>query len=115
MQTICSTGDGKGGRDHCREDQRAASRSRVSANSFRLWTTANEKAFVEFFRTEEFSELQGLVLDAAIDCRKEFQQLMEVSLKEYPIALRSELDDVCKTNYTLNKSVQGPQEKECGG
>jgi hypothetical protein len=75
------------------------------------WTTINEEAFLEFFQTEEFSQLQGLVLDAAIDCRKEIHQLMEVSLKEFPIALRSEMDDIASTNYTLKKSVRSLRKK----
>jgi class III poly(R)-hydroxyalkanoic acid synthase PhaE subunit len=71
-----------------------------------LWTKTNEEAFLEFFRTDQYTELQGLVLDAAVDCRKEFQQLMEASLKDFPIALRSEMDDISKTTYTLNKRVR---------
>jgi hypothetical protein len=76
-----------------------------------LWTAINEKAFLDFFKTEEFSELQGLVLDTALDCRRQFQQLMEAALKDFPIALRSELEDVCRTNHTLNKSVRALRKK----
>ena len=77
----------------------------------KLWTTTNEQAFLEFFNTKQYSELQGIVLDTALDCRKQFQQLMELCLKDFPIALRSELDDLCKRNYTLNKSVRAMTKK----
>lgn len=73
---------------------------------FKLWTKTNEKAFLEFFNTEEFSKLQGIVLDAALDARRHFQQLMELFLSDFPIALRSEMDDLYKKVYTLNKNVR---------
>jgi hypothetical protein len=76
-----------------------------------LWTKTNEQAFIEFFRTEEFAQLQGIVLDTALDCRKEYQQLMESALKDLPVALRSEMDDVSKTNYSLNKTVRALKKK----
>lgn len=73
---------------------------------FRLWTKTNEKAFIAYFGTEEFSGLQGTVLDAALDARRHFHQLMELSLGDLPIALRSEMDDVYRTVYTLNRNVR---------
>jgi hypothetical protein len=76
-----------------------------------LWTKTNEEAFLEFFRTPEYSELQGVVLDTAVDCRQQFRQLMEKALAELPVALSSELDDVSKKNYTLSKSVRALKKK----
>ena len=77
----------------------------------KLWTKTNEEAFLEFFKTEQFSELQGIVLDTALECRRQFQQLMEAWLKDFPIALRSEMDDLCKRSYTMNKSVRALAKK----
>jgi hypothetical protein len=76
-----------------------------------LWTKTNEEAFLGFFRTAEFSHLQGVVLEAALDCRKQFEELMEKALGDLPIALRSEMDDVSRANYTLNKSVRALKKK----
>jgi class III poly(R)-hydroxyalkanoic acid synthase PhaE subunit len=76
-----------------------------------LWTKTNEEAFLGFFRTEEFSQLQGVVMEAALDCRKQFHELMEAVLGDLPIALRSEMDDVSRTNYMLNKSVRALKKK----
>lgn len=70
---------------------------------FRLWTSKSEKEFLRLFRTEEFAQLQGTVLSAALDARRAFHQLMEVSLSDYPIALRSEMDDVYKSVYKLKR------------
>ena len=77
----------------------------------KIWTETNEKAFHELFKTEQFARLQGLLLDAALDARRHIQQLMEHGLKDFPIALRSDMDDVYKTSYTLNKSVRALQRK----
>jgi class III poly(R)-hydroxyalkanoic acid synthase PhaE subunit len=79
----------------------------TSFNEFiKLWATVNEKAFLELFNTEEFSKLQGTLLDVALDTRKYFHQLMELYLADFPIALRSEMNDVYKTVYHLNKNVR---------
>ncbi|MDX1765018.1 MAG: poly(R)-hydroxyalkanoic acid synthase subunit PhaE, partial [bacterium] len=73
---------------------------------FKLWTSISEKDFLLLFKTQEFSKLQGLVLSAALDARRAFHQLMEVSLSDYPIALRSEMDDVYKTVYKLRRDAR---------
>jgi hypothetical protein len=36
---------------------------------------------------------------------------MEVSLKDFPVALRSEMDDVCRKNYSLSKSIRALRKK----
>jgi len=79
---------------------------------FRLWAEVNEKDFLELFKTEEFAKLQGTVLDVSLDTRRYFQQLMELYLEDFPIALRSEMDDVYKTVYTLKKNVRKMLKKE---
>jgi septal ring factor EnvC (AmiA/AmiB activator) len=76
-----------------------------------LWTKTNEAAFLEFFRTPEYSELQGVVLDTAVDCRQQFRQLTEKALADLPVALSSELDDLAKKNYDLNKTVRALKKK----
>ena len=73
---------------------------------FRLWAETNEKDFLELFKTEEFAKLQGVVLDVALEARRYFQQLMELYLQDFPVALRSEMNDVYKTVYNLKKSVR---------
>jgi polyhydroxyalkanoate synthesis regulator phasin len=78
---------------------------------FQLWHSTNEKTFLELFTTEEFSKLQGVVLDAALDARRHSHHLMELYLSDFPIALRSEMDDVYKTIYGLNKQVRELKKK----
>jgi len=73
---------------------------------FKLWATINEKDFLALFKTVEFSKLQGMVLDAALEARKSFHQLMEMFLSDFPIPLRSEMDDLYKTVYNTKKDVR---------
>jgi hypothetical protein len=77
----------------------------------KLWISINEKAFLELFRTEEYSKLQGLLLDAALEARASMHELMERHLREFPIVLRSEMNDVYKTNYELTRSVRALKRK----
>jgi class III poly(R)-hydroxyalkanoic acid synthase PhaE subunit len=72
----------------------------------KLWAETNEKAFLDLFRTEQFARLQGLLLDAALDARRHVQRLLEHCLKDFPVALRSEMDDVYQTAHALKRSVR---------
>lgn len=74
---------------------------------FNLWIEVNEKAYYALFKTEGFSKLQGEVLDSSLNVRKHFFKLMELYLYDFPIALRSEMDDLYKTIYELKKRVKG--------
>jgi hypothetical protein len=80
---------------------------------FELWTSVQEKEYLALFRTEAFARLQGAVLDAALDVRSHFYQLMELFLSDYPVALRSEMDDIYKTIYTMKKNLR--ELKKMGG
>jgi class III poly(R)-hydroxyalkanoic acid synthase PhaE subunit len=74
---------------------------------FDLWIDINERAYLELFHTEEFSKLQGELLEATLTVRKHLFKLMELYLYDFPIALRSEMDDLYKTIYDLKKKVKG--------
>ena len=73
---------------------------------FDLWIDVTEKTYLALFQTEEFSKLQGEVLDATLNIRKHSFKLMELYLYDFPIALRSEMDDLYKTLYDLKKKVK---------
>ncbi len=72
---------------------------------FDLWVDVNEKAYNALLQTEDFSKMQGELLDISVNTRKHFFQLTELYLYDFPIALRSEMDDVYKTIYELKKKV----------
>jgi class III poly(R)-hydroxyalkanoic acid synthase PhaE subunit len=73
---------------------------------FDLWIDVSERKFFEVFRTEEFSLMQGELLDSSLNVRRHFQKLMELYLFDLPVALRSEMDDLYRTVYDLKKKVR---------
>jgi polyhydroxyalkanoate synthase subunit PhaE len=80
---------------------------------FDLWLDVSEKAYYALFRTENFSKKQGELLEASVNVRQHFFKLMELYLYDFPIALRSEMDDLYKTIYDLKKKVKS-LEKQIG-
>jgi hypothetical protein len=80
---------------------------------FDLWVKVNEKTYYALFQTEDFSKMQGELLEASLDVRKHFFKLMELYLYDFPIALRSEMDDLYKTVYEMKKKVKN-LEKQLG-
>ena len=72
---------------------------------FDLWVDVNEKTYNALFQTEDFSKMQGGLLDVSVNTRKHFFKLTELYLYDFPIALRTEMDDVYKTIYELKKRV----------
>lgn len=76
-----------------------------------LWIDVNERTYLELFHTEEFSKLQGELSESTLTVRKHFFKLMELYLYDFPIALRSEMDDLYKTIYDLKKKVKGLEKR----
>jgi hypothetical protein len=72
---------------------------------FDLWVDVNEKTYHALFQTEDFSKMQGELLESSVNARKHFFKLTELYLYDFPVALRSEMDDVYKTIYELKKKV----------
>jgi len=73
---------------------------------FNIWIEVNEKEYYSLFQSEEFSRVQGELLDASLDVRRHFFKLMELYLYDLPIALRSEMDDLYKTVYEMKKTIK---------
>ncbi len=78
---------------------------------FKLWTDMNEDEYFELFKSSEFSELQGELLETALDTRKNFHKVVELYLEDFPIAVRSEVDDLYKTVNELKKKVRSLEKK----
>jgi polyhydroxyalkanoate synthase subunit PhaE len=73
---------------------------------FDVWIDVNENAYYTLFQTEDFSKKQGALLDAAVNVRQHFFKLMELYLFDFPIVVRSEMDDLYKTVYDLKRKVR---------
>jgi len=69
------------------------------------WISVNGKAFEDLFHTDEFSKLQGELVTLDAEIRTNTDKLMESALAPYPVALKSQLDEMYKTNYELKKQV----------
>jgi polyhydroxyalkanoate synthesis regulator phasin len=51
------------------------------------------------------------VLDTSLATKRQFQKLIELQLEDYPIALRSEVDDAYKMIHDLKKRVRLLEQK----
>ena len=81
---------------------------------FDLWVDINEKTYYELFQSREFSRMQGELLETGLKLRQHNFKLMELYLYDYPIALRSEMDDLYKTIYELKKKVRSLEKQQFG-
>jgi polyhydroxyalkanoate synthesis regulator phasin len=75
------------------------------------WVKTNEKTFADLFATEEFSKVKAEALNLSMDVKKHFEKQFENVFEQYPIAFKSELDEVYKTIYELKKTVKDLQTK----
>jgi polyhydroxyalkanoate synthesis regulator phasin len=73
---------------------------------YRLWWETSEELYIELFRTEEFSKLQGQLVDKGMQFRRDFQAYMEEATKELPFPNRSEMDHLYKTVDKLKREVR---------
>lgn len=78
---------------------------------FELWVDMNEKEYLALGRTEEFAKLQGELMNAGLSVRRHYFKLIELHLYDFPVALRSEMDDLYKTIYELKKKVKNLETK----
>ncbi len=72
---------------------------------FKLWAETNDQAYHELFNTEEFSALSAQLQSAGLEIRKDFQRVLELALADYPLVLRSEMDELYKTVHELKKRI----------
>ncbi len=73
---------------------------------YRLWWETSEELYIELFRTEEFSKLQGQLVDKGMQFRRDFQAYVEEATKELPFPNRSEMDHLYKTVDRLKREVR---------
>jgi len=73
---------------------------------YRLWWETSEELYIELFRTEEFSKLQGQLVDKGMQFRRDFQAYVEEATKELPFPNRSEMDHLYKAVDRLKREVR---------
>lgn len=52
---------------------------------YKIWSDVNEAQYFELFNTEEFSKVQGMLLESALEFRRQFHKLLELFLADLPI------------------------------
>ena len=75
------------------------------------WVKTNEQLFTELFASEEFSKVKGDALNLSMDVKKHFEKQMESTLHNFPVVLKSEVEDMQKTIYELKKQIKELQTK----
>ncbi len=73
---------------------------------FDQWIQVNESSFRDLFGTDDFSKIRNEMLGAYLRLRTQISRQIELSLAEYPIPVRSEMDDLYKIIYELKKKVK---------
>jgi len=75
------------------------------------WIKTNEKLFGELFASEEFSKVKGETMNLAMDVKKHFEKQFESVLSNFPVVLKSDVEELQKTIYDLKKQVKELQGK----
>lgn len=73
---------------------------------FQNWISSNEKSFLELFNSDDYSKLQGELLNLELDIRTSYDTITEKMFENFPLILRKDLDEVYLTNYELRKKVR---------
>lgn len=72
---------------------------------FRIWVDSNENTFINYFHTEEFAKLQGELIEKGLQVKADFDKIIELLIAEYPVATRSEIDELAKTVYDIDSKL----------
>lgn len=75
------------------------------------WIKTNEKLYGELFASEEFSKIKGETMNLAMDVKKHFEKQFESVLVNFPVVLKSDVEELQKTIYDLKKQVKDLQSK----
>ncbi|MGZ3904238.1 MAG: poly(R)-hydroxyalkanoic acid synthase subunit PhaE, partial [Bacteroidia bacterium] len=70
------------------------------------WVKTNEGLLTELYGSEDFSKLKGEILNISMDVKKHFEKQFENVFNVYPVAFRSEIDELYKTIHDLKKQVK---------
>lgn len=71
-----------------------------------VWSSLFDRVFAQTFRSQDTVEIQGKLLNAAMNYRLHQQQLMEVFLKMNDLPTRSEVDEVHRSIYEMRKEIK---------
>ncbi|MCD6068812.1 MAG: hypothetical protein K0S33_3638 [Bacteroidetes bacterium] len=70
------------------------------------WIKTNEDFYTTLFASDEFSKIKGEVTNIGMDVKSHFEKQFENVFGVYPVAFRSEVDELTKTIHDLKKQVK---------
>ncbi|MCD4687218.1 MAG: class III poly(R)-hydroxyalkanoic acid synthase subunit PhaE [Anaerolineae bacterium] len=71
-----------------------------------LWGQVADRVFVKTFRTDEYVQIQGQMLNAAMAYRVQVREIMEYVLNALDLPTRSEVDEAHRNIYELRREVK---------
>jgi hypothetical protein len=87
-------------------ERAAEGKSTASFDEFyNEWSAINEREYVALFNTDEFASLQADLLKVQMEMARTYEKQMEAVLQPYPVVLRSQLEEVYKTNHELRSRI----------
>jgi len=75
------------------------------------WTKTNEKLFNDLFSSNEFASLKAEALNLTMDVKKHFEKQFETVYANYPVVMKSDVEELHKTVYDLKKQIKELQNK----
>lgn len=78
---------------------------------YEYWWKQNEEAYLNLFKTDDFSQLLGHVVDASVILKKNFDKYLEEQLDFLPFSKNSDMKSLYKTVYDLKKQVKSLNSK----
>lgn len=73
---------------------------------YQEWLNTSDQVYVSLFESDEYSKLMAEVSALQLKLRKSYQTQIEKSLEGFPVATKSELDELYKIIYDLKKEVR---------
>jgi len=73
---------------------------------YEYWWKQNEAAYLQLFGTSEFAKLISQLLDAGVNFKKNYDDLLEKQLEFLPYPTKTDMDSVYKTLDTLKREVR---------
>lgn len=75
------------------------------------WIKTNEQMFAELFSSDEFSKVKGETMNLSMDVKKHFEKQFETMMANFPVVLKSDVEELNKTVYELKKQIKELQNK----
>lgn len=75
------------------------------------WINTNDTVFGELFSSDEYSKFQAEFTNVTMTVKKGVEKQMEKMMENVPVITRTEMDDLYKTVYEMNKHIKALERK----